>query len=481
MSYRVLPTSAAVALSFFPEVRDILHHPLVDLRESQPFVGGAGNGLSNEIGITVISPGVPPGGILLDRKQAGTLAESAMLRRRATFDAFDALFASRYARHHVSLDVFLRSWQRPRVRPCSRLWFEPALKVVRYPLLWLQPGLRPRRNRHRVHHVRFLCVLQCDREHLARCCPPVRKVCIAASPYRETAKTRRNDRRSRSAIENRSYQLRRCTLSLFTLGEPALRQLCNKRRKPKSRNRTSRDHFPFFFISRTLYISFSLSPAFLYVRDSSHGSLFHRPHDRQRYIARARCVSISTRRDCAERKREAAAKRLRGKAEYRGVSQSITRIELSRSWQRTDREYATLYVVLRIASERERNREGEAAREGQTAAREGADHVVKLTVYKPRRRSRGHVLIKNLAHCEERIFEFVAWRFLRGTLLRKLFAPGYGWPCRVAFRTRSRTRSRLVEQARLSMSSLLRNHRLSSYFSSMFPDRVLPTPSVFSN
>lgn len=239
--------------------------------------------------------------------------------------------------------------------------------------------------------------------------------------------------------------------------------------------------FLFFFISRTLYISFSLSPAFLYVRDSSHGSLFHRPHDRQRYIARARCVSISTRRDCAERKREAAAKRLRGKAEYRGVSQSITQIELSRSWQRTDREYATLYVVLRIASERERNREGEAAREGQTAAREGADHVVKLTVYKPRRRSRGHVLIKNLAHCEERIFEFVAWRFLRGTLLRKLFAPGYGWPCRVAFRTRSRTRSRLVEQARLSMSSLLRNHRLSSYFSSMFPDRVLPTPSVFSN
>lgn len=116
----------------------------------------------------MISPGVSSGRILLDRKQASTLAERAMLRRCATFDAFDALFASRYARYHVSLDIFLRSWQRPRVRPCSRLRFKPALKVVWYPLLWLQPGLRPRRrNRHRVHHVRFLCVLHFDPEHLA--------------------------------------------------------------------------------------------------------------------------------------------------------------------------------------------------------------------------------------------------------------------------------------------------------------------------
>lgn len=183
-------------------------------------------------------------------------------------------------------------------------------------------------------------------------------------------------------------------------------------------------------------------------------------------------------RGCAEKTRR-RAKQLRGKAEYRGVSRSITRIELSRSWQRTDREYATLYVVLRIASERERNREREAAREGQTAAREGADHVVKLTVYKPRRRSRGHVLIKNLAHCEERIFEFVAWRFLRGTRSCENFLRR-GTAGRVASlfahnlaRARSiSTRSRLAEQARLSMSSLLRNHRLSSYFSSMFPDRV---------
>lgn len=176
------------------------------------------------------------------------------------------------------------------------------------------------------------------------------------------------------------------------------------------------------------------------------------PYDRERYIARA--VRIDRYSACVwlrgEKTRsgggEATARKSgeyrrvsQSIAEYRGVSRSITRIELSRSWQRTDREYATLYVVLRIASERDGNREREAAREGQTAAREGADHVVKLTVYKPRRRSRGHVLIKNLAHCEERIFEFVAWRFLRGTLLRKLFAPGYGWPCRVAFRTRSRT------------------------------------------
>lgn len=166
-----LPASAAVAFSLFPEVWYILHHPFVDLWERQPFVGGAGNGLSNKIGITVISPGVSSGRILLDRKQASTLAERAMLRRCATFDAFDALFASRYARYHVSLDIFLRSWQRPRVRPCSRLRFKPALKVVWYPLLWLQPGLRPRRrNRHRVHHVRFLCVLHFDPEHLARCC-----------------------------------------------------------------------------------------------------------------------------------------------------------------------------------------------------------------------------------------------------------------------------------------------------------------------
>lgn len=76
-------------------------------------------------------------------------------------------------------------------------------------------------------------------------------------------------------------------------------------------------------------------------------------------------------------------------------------------------------------------------RERYAATREGADHVVKLTVYKPRRRSRGHVLIKNLAHCEERIFDFVVSQFLRGKLSQNLLEYRNVCSCCVVFRAQS--------------------------------------------
>lgn len=114
-------------------------------------------------------------------------------------------------------------------------------------------------------------------------------------------------------------------------------------------------------------------------------------------------------------------------------------------------------------------------RERYTVTREGADHVVKLTVYKPRRRSRGHVLIKNLAHCEERIFDFVVSRFLRGKLSQNLLE--YRKYVRVVsffvhnfVRSLSRKFHRLKKQLIILFSSLLQNDYIFFYFSWIFSE-----------
>ena len=57
-----LPASRAVAVAFVLEIRHRPHHPVIDLGQGQPFLGGALDGLGNEVCIGVVAPGVPAGG-----------------------------------------------------------------------------------------------------------------------------------------------------------------------------------------------------------------------------------------------------------------------------------------------------------------------------------------------------------------------------------------------------------------------------------
>ena len=46
-----LPAGAAIAVSLVLEIRDVLHHPVVDLAESQPFLRTTEDGLGYQVGV----------------------------------------------------------------------------------------------------------------------------------------------------------------------------------------------------------------------------------------------------------------------------------------------------------------------------------------------------------------------------------------------------------------------------------------------
>lgn len=53
-----LPASRAVAVAFILEVGDTLDHPLIDLGEGEPLLGGALDGLGDEVRVGQVAPGV---------------------------------------------------------------------------------------------------------------------------------------------------------------------------------------------------------------------------------------------------------------------------------------------------------------------------------------------------------------------------------------------------------------------------------------
>lgn len=57
-----LPASRAVAVAFVLEIWHRPHHPVIDLGQGQPLLGGALDGLRNEVCIGVVAPCVPTGG-----------------------------------------------------------------------------------------------------------------------------------------------------------------------------------------------------------------------------------------------------------------------------------------------------------------------------------------------------------------------------------------------------------------------------------
>lgn len=70
MSNRVLPAGGAVAVALVLEVGDGADHPLVDLRQREPLLGGALDGLADELGVGLVAPGVAPGAALPRRRAA---------------------------------------------------------------------------------------------------------------------------------------------------------------------------------------------------------------------------------------------------------------------------------------------------------------------------------------------------------------------------------------------------------------------------
>lgn len=61
MPNRVLPSGGAVAVPLVLEVGHGADHPLVDLRQRQPLLGRALDGLADQLGVRLVAPRVPPG------------------------------------------------------------------------------------------------------------------------------------------------------------------------------------------------------------------------------------------------------------------------------------------------------------------------------------------------------------------------------------------------------------------------------------
>lgn len=72
---KYLPASGAVAVSLVFEIRDTLHHPVIDLRQGKALLWGALDGLRDEISVRHIPPGIAA------RRAALTLSRSGSGRR----------------------------------------------------------------------------------------------------------------------------------------------------------------------------------------------------------------------------------------------------------------------------------------------------------------------------------------------------------------------------------------------------------------
>lgn len=80
-----LPAGGAVAVTLVLEVGDGAHHPLVDLRQREPLLGGALDSLADELGVGLVAPGIAPGAALPRRRAARPrpLGPAGPRRRRA--------------------------------------------------------------------------------------------------------------------------------------------------------------------------------------------------------------------------------------------------------------------------------------------------------------------------------------------------------------------------------------------------------------
>jgi len=79
-SLSYLPSSRTVAVALVLEIRYVLHHPLVDLRQREPLFRHRTDGLRDEVRVRLVTPGVPPAGSLLDHP--GDHATALLLLRR---------------------------------------------------------------------------------------------------------------------------------------------------------------------------------------------------------------------------------------------------------------------------------------------------------------------------------------------------------------------------------------------------------------
>jgi len=66
-SLSYLPSGRTVAVALVLEVRYVLHHPLVDLGQGESLFRHRADGLSDEVRVRLVTPGVSPAGRLLDR------------------------------------------------------------------------------------------------------------------------------------------------------------------------------------------------------------------------------------------------------------------------------------------------------------------------------------------------------------------------------------------------------------------------------
>lgn len=58
--YKYLPAGGAVAVALVLEIRHALHHPVVDLRESEALLGRALDSLGDQVSVRHVAPGVAP-------------------------------------------------------------------------------------------------------------------------------------------------------------------------------------------------------------------------------------------------------------------------------------------------------------------------------------------------------------------------------------------------------------------------------------
>ncbi len=127
-----LPACGAIAVPFILEIRHKAHHPVVDLRQGESFLGGALNGTRDQIRVGLVAPRVPARRLGFAQlaghiqRGAGHAGRGGRYRRRGAGWMFELRRRpSAPARWHVPqlhfhrqrAALLLRTRQRPSARP----------------------------------------------------------------------------------------------------------------------------------------------------------------------------------------------------------------------------------------------------------------------------------------------------------------------------------------------------------------------------
>ena len=137
-----LPSSRGVTVSLVLEVRDILYHPVVDLWQGESLFRRTLYRFGDEIGVTQISPSIPPWGSLRFAKTKRIFARAD----KRPFSVSRSFLSRRGVRILGNLD--LRS-QRPCVGPRSllrlKVWINLwNVHIELYWSMWSDQGLHVR-------------------------------------------------------------------------------------------------------------------------------------------------------------------------------------------------------------------------------------------------------------------------------------------------------------------------------------------------